>query len=314
MKKNRILLISIAFVVCCGGFKAYYAVELSNFKADIEQMKKEGLLNFKPESNVEHKSILSGGNVIHYYTCGSQDKPAILFLHPAFGDHTCFYKQVDFFSPEFRVITIDLIGHGLSEVRDSRQKIDNSMEHIQEIMHVEGIDNLHLVGVSMGSLIAQHFALQNSDKILSLTCLGGYNINHIDPEVAKSQRKEMFGWMVRVVFSMDAFRRYAGSVSAINKVEQIKFYESAQGFSRKSFSVMSSLEKLIEERPLPNRVYPLLILVGEEDNELAKRMAKSWYIKEPQSKFYCIEKAGHCANMDNPGIFNEIVYNTILSK
>jgi pimeloyl-ACP methyl ester carboxylesterase len=312
-KKNVMLLILTALVICCGGIKTYYAAEQSKFKIEIEQMKKERLLNFGPESNVEHKSILSEENIIHYYTSGSPNKPAILFIHPAFSDHTCFYKQVDFFSQEFRVITIDLIGHGLSEVRDSRQKIDKSVEHIKEIMRVEGIDNLHLVGVSMGSLIAQYFALQNSNKILSLTCLGGYDINHIDKEVAKSQRKEMFGWMIRVVFSMDAFRRYAGSVSAINKVEQIKFYESAQGFSRKSFSVMSSLGKLIEERSIPNRTYPLLILTGEGDNDLAKQMAKSWHVEEPQSKFCKIEKAGHCANMDNPKIFNEIVYNLITS-
>jgi pimeloyl-ACP methyl ester carboxylesterase len=310
-KKNIRLTILITLITCIGGIKTHYIVEQSKFKADIEQMKKDGLLNFEPESIVEHKSILSEGNVIHYYISGNQDKPVILFLHPAFSDHTCFYKQVDFFSQEFRVITIDLIGHGLSEVQNSKQKIDKSVEHIQEIMRVEGIDNLHLVGVSMGSLIAQYFALHNSDKTLSLTCLGGYNINHIDKEVAKSQRKEMFGWMVRVIFSMNAFRQYAGSVSVINKVEQIKFYESAQGFSRKSFSVMSSLGKLIEERSTPSRTYPLLILTGEKDNDLAKRMAKSWHTEEPQSKFYSIEKAGHCANMDNPESFNEIVYTTI---
>jgi pimeloyl-ACP methyl ester carboxylesterase len=312
-KKNIRLTILTILIICGGGIKTHYIVEQSKFESDIEQMKKDELLNFEPKSIVEHKSIRSGENVIHYYISGNQDKQAILFLHPAFSDHTCFYKQVDSFSQEFRVITIDLIGHGLSEVKDSKQKIDKSVKHIQEIMRIEDIDNLHLVGVSMGSLIAQYFALQNSDKTLSLTCLGGYNINHIDKEVAKSQRKEMFGWMTRVVFSMNAFRRYAGSVSVINRVEQIKFYKSAQGFSRKSFSIMSSLGKLIEERSTPNRTYPLLILTGEEDNSLAKRMAKSWHTEEPQSKFYCIEKAGHCANMDNPEVFNKIVYNTIIS-
>lgn len=310
-KKKMLLIILIALIVCIGGIKTYCAIEQSIFKEDMEHMEKDELISFEPKSVVEHKSILSGGNIIHYYISGSQDKPVILFLHPAFSDHTCFYKQIDFFSLKFRVITIDLIGHGLSEVRDSKQKIDKSVEHIQEIMRIEGIGNLHLVGVSMGSLIAQSFALQNSDKTLSLTCLGGYNINHINQEVEKSQRKEMFNWVVRVIFSIDAFRRYASSVSVINKGEQIKFYESTQRFSRKSFSVMSSLGKLIDERSTPSRIYPLLILTGEDDNDLAKQMAKSWYMEEPQSIFCQIERAGHCANMDNSETFNEIVYNTI---
>lgn len=311
MNKKKRWIILLALIVCVAGIKTYDAIEQSVFKKDMEQIKKDEPVSFEPKSMIEHKSISSGGNMIHYYISGNRDKPAILFLHPAFSDHTCFYKQIDFFSPEFRVITIDLIGHGLSEVRNSKQKIDKSAEYIREIMRVEGIDNLHLVGVSMGALMAQYFALQNRDKVLSLTCLGGYNINRINKEVAKTQRKEMFGWIVRVIFSMDAFRRHVSAVSVINKVEQIKFYESTQGFSRKSFSVMSSIGKLIDERPAPHRTYPLLILTGEEDNDLAKQMAKSWHREEPQSIFFQIEKAGHCANMDNPGTFNEIVYNTI---
>ncbi len=271
-------------------------------------MKKEGLLNFEPESIVEHKTILSEGNIIHYYTSGEQEKPAVLFLHPAFSDHTCFYRQVDFFAREFRVITI-----GASKVSNPKQKIDSSIEHIREVMRAEDIDAMHLVGVSMGSLIAQYFALLHSDKTLSLTCLGGYTINRVDKDMAKSQRKEMLGWMVRVIFSMDAFRRHVGSVSVVKKAEQIKFYESAQGFTRKSFSVMSGLGKLTKERPTPARNYPLLILSGEKDIDLAKQMAMSWHTEEPQSTFYIIEDAGHCANMDNAERFNEIVYNTITS-
>lgn len=310
-KKNRLLIIILTLIVCIGSIKTYYSVTLNKFKAEIKQMEKNELLNFIPESIVENKSILSGENVIHYYTSGNPDNPVILFLHPAFSDHTCFYKQVDFFSMEFRVITIDLIGHGLSEVKNSKEKIDKSVEHIQEIMRIEGINSLNLVGVSMGSLIAQHFALQHSDKTLSLTCLGGYNINRVNKEVAKSQRKEMLGWMLRVIFSMDAFRQYAGSVSATNKAEQVAFYKSAQGFSRKSFPIMSGLGKLIKERSTPDRTYPLLILAGENDNELAKRIAKSWHEEEPQSMFHYIEKAGHCANMDNPETFNKLVYKMV---
>ena len=277
-------------------------------------MRKEGFLNFGTEKIVQNKSIITDRNTIHYYISGNKHKSTILFLHPAFSDHTCFHNQIDFFSQEFRVITIDLLGHGLSEVINTKSKIDKSIEHIQEIMLAEGVDNIHLVGVSMGALLAQYFALKNSEKVLSLTVLGGYNINHEDKDIVEYQRKEMFGWMVRAVFSMDAFRRYAGRISAVNKEEQIKFYESAQGFSRRSFSVMASLEKLIEERPNPKRAYPLLILIGEEDNDLSKRLAESWYKEEPESKFHSIEKAGHCANMDNSEAFNKIVYKTIISQ
>jgi len=266
------------------------------------------------QRDVEHKSLALSGSRIHYYVSGNSGNPAVLFLHPAFGDHTCFYKQIDFFSEEFRVLTIDLIGHGLSKVCNFKQKIDSSVEHIRSIMAAENIETLHLVGVSMGSLIAQHFALCNPDKTLSLTCLGGYDINRVDKEVAKAQRKEMLGWLLRVIFSMKAFRRYAASVSAVNNEEQARLYESMRGFTRKSFSVMSTLGRLIKERPTLLRRYPLSILVGDADNDLAKQMAQSWHRDEPNSLFRKIENAGHCANMDNAEAFNQIVYGVITAK
>ena len=269
------------------------------------------MLFYLKKMRTEHKTITVQGNDIHYYISGKKDKPAILFLHPAFCDHTCFYKQVDYFSSEFQVITIDLIGHGLSKVNNSKLKIGNSTKYILEIMKAENIDKAHIAGVSLGSLIAQHFALLHPEKILSLTALGGYNINRVDKRIAQSQQKEMFGWLFRVVFSMTAFRRYLASVSVINKEEQERVYESAKDFSRKSFTIMSGLNKLIAERGNPSRDYPLLILTGDKDNDLAKEMAQHWHNEEPDSIFRIIENAGHCANMDNSGCFNNIVYSII---
>ena len=259
----------------------------------------------------EHKTITVKGNEIHYYVGGEKERPAILFLHPAFSDHTCFYKQVDFFANRFRVITIDLIGHGLSKPNNSKLKIEGSIECVLETMKAENIYSIHIAGVSLGSLIAQYFALLHPEKTISLTALGGYNINHIDKRVAQLQQKELFKWLFRIVFSMDAFRRYLASVSAVNGAEQEQFYESVKGFSRKSFPLMSGLSKLIAERKNPRRDYPLLILAGEKDNDLAKKMAECWHNEEPDSMFHIIENAGHCANMDNSERFNNIVLDAI---
>jgi pimeloyl-ACP methyl ester carboxylesterase len=110
---------------------------------------------------------------------------------------------------------------------------------------------------------------------------------------------------------MDAFRKYTGSVSAVNEPEQIRFYESAKHFTRKSFTVMSGLDKLIANRNV-QRSFPLLILSGEKDNELALKMTKQWSEDEPaNSKMFIIKNAGHCANMDNAEEFNHIVMDFI---
>ena len=61
--------------------------------------------------------------------------------------------------------------------------------YIAEILDTEQIEKIHVVGVSLGALIAQDFALKFPQRILSLTGLGGYNINKEQKEIAKAQRK-----------------------------------------------------------------------------------------------------------------------------
>jgi pimeloyl-ACP methyl ester carboxylesterase len=296
-----------------GGLKIYYAIGNYKFDNKINELKNNGKMDFQIESKIDHKTIENNGNTIHYFVSGNEEGETIVFLHPAFGDHKCFDRQIDYFSANYRVITIDMLGHGLTGVGKSKDKITATAVHITEILKTENCDKTHIVGVSVGSLLAQDFALKHPERILSLTALGGYNINKEQKEVAKSQGKEMFKWLFKMIFSMDAFRRYTGNVSAINDLEQVRFYESAKHFTRKSFTVMSGLDKLIANRTV-QRDYPLLILSGEKDNELALKMAKQWHEEEQTSKMFIIENAGHCANMDNAEVFNNVVMNFITTK
>ncbi len=254
-------------------------------------------------SRINHKTIENNGNKIHYFVSGNAAGETIVFLHPAFGDHKCFDRQIDYFSPNYRVITIDMLGHGLTGTGKSKDTIAATTTHISEILKAEKIEKIHIAGVSLGSLLAQDFALKFPEKILSLTALGGYNINKEQKEIAKSQGKEMLKWLLKMIFSMNSFRKYTASVSAISKSAQDSFYESAKHFTRKSFTVMSGLGKLIANRDV-QRNYPLLILSGEKDSDLALKMAKQWHEEDPDSKFFIIKNAGHCANMDNAEEFN----------
>lgn len=257
---------------------------------------------------LETKTFEKNHKGIHYYMSGNKSGETIVFLHPAFGDHTCFYKQIDFFAPTYQIITLDMPGHGQTG-NNTKDKIDSVPLRITEIMQAENIEKVHVVGVSMGSLVAQYFALKYPEKTLSLTVLGGYSINKKQGYAVKEQRKEMLKWIFKMIFSMDAFRKYVSSVSAFNKDEQMRLYESSKHFTRKSFSAMSGMNKLVEDRPNFKHSYPFLLLVGEKDIELALTETKQWHEENPESEFHMIENAGHCANMDNAEKFNELLIN-----
>ena len=70
---------------------------------------------------------------------------------------------------------------------------------------------------------------------------------------------------------------------------------------------MSELGDVVKPREGVIQNYPILIMSGEKDIELAIRISKKWHKENPSSEFYIIENAGHCVNMDNPEAVNTIL-------
>jgi pimeloyl-ACP methyl ester carboxylesterase len=247
------------------------------------------------------------GYEIHYNVSGKENNDLIVFLHPAFSDHRAFDQQIDYFSKDYKVITIDLIGHGLSKANKSNDKIDASSTHINKILESEGHDRVNLVGVSMGSLVAQYFAIHYPDKVKSLTVLGGYDINRKNKEVEKAQMASNLGLIFRAVFSMESFRKKVSEITCITKIGQALFYKSSGSYERKSFLVMQGLQNVIKDRKNIKPKYPTYILTAEFDIELARKQAKEWHEYLDNSEYFMIKDAGHCANMDDPLEFNRLV-------
>lgn len=307
LKAKDLLKVLFISVILITGISIYFQIRNFSYQKEFEQMAMSGMLDFKIETSVEHQVLKREGYNIHYYTSGDKSKEAIVLLHPAFADHRCFNKQLDSFSKEYHVITIDLLGHGQSKVEKAKDKMDASVDHLNEILAREGHAKAHFVGVSMGTLIAQQFAFLHPEKINSLTVVSGYNIHKEDKEVKNAQRQEMLKWLYKAVLSMDSFRRYVASVSVKDPVEQAHLYEMAQSYTRKSFTVMSGLSNIIQVRENQKRGYPLLLISGEHDIELSKKLMRQWHQEEPESYFYNFADAGHCVNMDEGPKFNELV-------
>lgn len=307
-RKKRFLIVLAIILVPVLGTKAYFEIDNVIYEKRIEKM---NVQTDHVESIIEHKTLKMDDYEIHYYVSGKENTDLIVFLHPAFSDHRAFAQQIDYFSKNYRVITIDLIGHGLSKAKKSKDKIDASSKHIEKIMKIEGFDKVHIVGVSMGSLIAQYFALNYPGKIKSLTALGGYDINKENKEVEKAQQSSNLSLIFRAIFSMNSFRKKTAKITCKTDKGQALFYKSAGHYERKSFMVMQGLQNVIKDREV-NPQYPTMIVTGEFDIDLAKKMAKEWHSEIDNSEYYMIENAGHCANIDRPIEFNELIERFII--
>ena len=90
---------------------------------------------------------------IHYWINGAKVDSAIVFIHPAFGDHSCFDAQLDYFK-DYRIITLDLIGHGKSI---GKGKLEDTALYIKQIMETENLKSINLVGISIGAVLVQGY-------------------------------------------------------------------------------------------------------------------------------------------------------------
>ncbi|MDQ0058664.1 alpha/beta fold hydrolase [Paenibacillus harenae] len=235
------------------------------------------------------------------------DKDTLLLLHAAFADHELFEPQWQAFAADYHLIAIDMPGHGISSTQGSDVTLKDMPEIINLLLTQLRIDKpIHILGVSLGSLVAQAYADRHPERVRSVIAVGGYSIHKANEQVLKAQRKEGLRWVLYVLLSMNRFRAYVTKVSCFSEQGRELFRRGMDKFDRRSFAAMAGMNALFVKRdnPMP---YPLLLLSGTHDRQLAKEAAARWHSCEPKSNLILLPNAGHCANVDAPDEFNVLL-------
>ena len=242
---------------------------------------------------------------IYYYTEGPSNQEAIVMLHAAFCDHQLYEDQVEDLGKDYFLIMIDMIGHGKSQPGKQNVNMGDMPDIIKAILDVHSIESAHIVGSSLGSLIAQGFAHYYESMVKSVTVVGGYSVHKDTRHIMKAQRKEMFKWLGYMLFSMKGLRRYIANVSSHSKKGKEVVMRGANAYTRRSFRAMQGMEKnmILKDTPVP---YQLLVMCGEYDLELAKDVGEKLGEMEENGHYICVEGAGHCVSIDKPKVFNKL--------
>jgi len=202
---------------------------------------------------------------IVYYVGGTEHKEWVLFLHAAFVNHNMFRTQIEYFQDKYNVLTLDIIGHGNSTDTRKGDGIDRMSVWIREILQKENIAKIHLIGISLGAVLAQDFANQFPEAVQSLACFGGYDINNFDAKMQKGNSAAQIHIMLKAIFSTKWFAKSNKKISAYTEQAQQDFYEMNIKFPKKSFKYLASLNTMVNVRQAAPREYPLLIGCGQYD-------------------------------------------------
>ena len=95
----------------------------------------------------------------------------IVFIHGVGLTYEIWQPQLDFFK-DCSTLSYDILGHGKSSLNKEKINFDDFSNQLVNLIDELKINKIHLVGFSIGSLIARNFATKFSDRLESLILLG----------------------------------------------------------------------------------------------------------------------------------------------
>lgn len=117
--------------------------------------------------------------------------PVLLLLHAAMGSMRRYYAWVPPLARHYRVVRLDLRGHGASQIPPSGQALtlERLVADVAELLDYLGVASAHIVGNSAGGYLGQQLAMTRGERVRSLMLFGS------TPGLKRSQAP---GWIPQI--------------------------------------------------------------------------------------------------------------------
>lgn len=113
------------------------------------------------------RGVLADGTSYALYGQGTP----IVFIHGVGMQQDVWVPQIIGFVREHTVITFDMLGHGQSPLPSEQPTLAEYAEQVRRLLDHLNVIKAHIVGHSMGALVALEFALRAPERCLSVTAL-----------------------------------------------------------------------------------------------------------------------------------------------
>jgi len=104
-----------------------------------------------------------------FYLLNQKKNIPIVFIHGVGLNHSIWEPQIDDF--DNTVLAYDILGHGKTPLNKDNISFDDFSNQLISLIDELEMEKIHLVGFSIGSLIARNFATKFNDRLESLTLL-----------------------------------------------------------------------------------------------------------------------------------------------
>jgi len=244
------------------------------------------------------KTLLYKNTKISYSDSGKGN--TIILLHGFLENKKMWKDYVDFFSEKYRVVTIDLLGHGESEPLGYVHEMEDNANAVNEVLEYLKIEKATIVGHSMGGYVGLAFAELYPQKIQKLVLLNSTSkedsaekkLNRTRAIKAVKQNYVSFVSMaIANLFSENNRTRLAEEIEKV-KTEALKTPLQGIIASQEGMKIRKDREWLLKE----NR-FPVLLILGKKDPVLNYEESLS-QIEDTTAELISFED-GHMSQIEN---------------
>jgi 3-oxoadipate enol-lactonase len=108
------------------------------------------------------------GRRLYYDLVGSENAPLVCITHSLASDGGSWAEQVPaLLQAGFRVLRLDMRGHGGSDPVEGAYTMKQLAGDVANVLDALGLARVHYIGLSIGGMIGQAFALDHREKLIS---------------------------------------------------------------------------------------------------------------------------------------------------
>lgn len=252
------------------------------------------------------------GNIEMYYEVHGSGEPIVL-IHGLSMDSSTWFNQVLNLSQKYQVILFDNRGVGQTDAPDEAYSTDMMAEDTVALLRFLNIDSAHILGFSMGGMIAQVIALKYPELVKSLILNASATqlpakarhlvetwLRMFNEGVSLETRiREGFLW----VYTDKFFEEDETVITSVDLAISHPYPLSKHGFSGQVSALLKH-----DTRTQTNQILaPTMLLIGRDDILIPIEFSKELVDKIPNSELIALEHGGHNCWLEYPELFNQAV-------
>jgi 2-succinyl-6-hydroxy-2,4-cyclohexadiene-1-carboxylate synthase len=239
--------------------------------------------------------------------------PPLVLLHGFTGSVASWAELREVLRARFRVVAIDLPGHGRSDPPAAAVRLPDVARAMVGVLDRLGVGPAHWLGYSLGGRVALHVAVGHRERVARLVLEGtSPGIADDTERAARARADEALardleqGGLEAFVARWTAQALFASQAPALRAREQaVRLGNTVSGLAAALRTMSVGRQTPLHDRLGAVRV-PALLVVGEEDTPY-RAHAEAMAARLPAVRVAVVPGAGHAAHLENPVAFAEAV-------